>query len=160
MGRQAGIKKANEELEQLDAELSKVDDRLKAVESDYEKVSGYMCMDIRMPSELERILTEQKMTAEELANKSHSFERLSAELKERLEELTHTRADMEADIAENEKVCQTLERIAMLASQLDACNTQIKENEVKKEAAGGRQKPSPARARGHGGRVFKDCATR
>ena len=94
-----------------------------------------MCMDIRMPSELERILTEQKMTAEELANKSHSFERLSAELKERLEELTHTRADMEADIAENEKVCQTLERIAMLASQLDACNTQIKENEVKKEAA-------------------------
>lgn len=135
VGRQAGIKKANEELEQLDAELSKVDDRLKAVESDYEKVSGYMCMDIRMPSELERILTEQKMTAEELANKSHSFERLSAELKERLEELTHTRADMEADIAENEKVCQTLERIAMLASQLDACNTQIKENEVKKEAA-------------------------
>ena len=75
------------------------------------------------------------MTAEEFANKSRSLEGLSTELKVRLEELTHTRADMEADIAENEKVCQTLERIALLASQLDACNTQIKENEVKKEAA-------------------------
>lgn len=33
------------------------------------------------------------------------------------------------------RYARTLERIAMLASQLDACNTQIKENEVKKEAA-------------------------
>ena len=41
-GRQAGIRKASEELEQINAELVKLEDRYEAVKSDYERVSGYV----------------------------------------------------------------------------------------------------------------------
>lgn len=134
-GRQAGIRKAEEELEQVEEELLKEKDRQKAVLDDYEKVSGYAGMDIKTASELERLLSQQKINYNELKAEADRLARCGEELRIHLLELEQKKTDIKTAISESQKIRENLEAAARLTEQLNELTMQIKDNEEKMEEA-------------------------
>lgn len=134
-GRQSGIKKASEELDQTELELSKLEDRLEVVKNDYERVSGYACMETEQAAQLDRQLTQQKLESDRLTERTGRLEELLAGVQERFAELSERGRRLESELSENLGIKESLESIALLSEKLDECNLEIKKNEAAKDAA-------------------------
>lgn len=134
-GRQAGIRKASEELEQINAELVKLENRYEAVKSDYERVSGYACTPLKNTSELELLLAGQRSELEHLGSRLERLADINEGAKERSLQISGQRSELERKLSESIEIRDNLEDIVRLSERLAEYLQEIKKSEADKESA-------------------------
>jgi len=134
-GRMSGIRKASEELEQAVQELTKLEDRLAVVRTDYERVSGYACTAGENAAELEGLLGREKHNEGGLRDKADNLRELYDTLEGREKELCERRIRLEEQLAENLRIKENLDDLAELNRSLAECHLEITGNEAVKDAA-------------------------